>query len=109
MTENDERLLEQIFATERQHEIPDNGFSRRVMHRLPNRSNLLATVWSAFCFLLAAILFVSLEVWKPIWEVFREALTEQLPQELVQVDIRSLLIAGIVLLYLFYRKVASMA
>lgn len=109
MTENDDRLLTLFFAEERQREIADDGFSRRVMRRLPLRHNRLATLWSAFCFLTAAVLFVTLEAWKPLWNVFREVFTVQLPQAMAQVDTSSLVIAGLVLLYLFYRKVASLA
>ena len=36
--ENEEKLLKDFF-TANKHEIADNGFSRRVMHRLPDRSN----------------------------------------------------------------------
>ena len=42
MTEIDnDKLLRDFFAENKQ-EIADNGFSRRVMHHLPDRSNRLA-------------------------------------------------------------------
>ena len=42
MTEIDnDKLLKDFFA-ENKREIADNGFSRRVMHHLPDRSNRLA-------------------------------------------------------------------
>lgn len=48
MTEIDnDKLLRDFFAENKQ-EIADNGFSRRVMHHLPDRSNRLACIWSAF-------------------------------------------------------------
>ena len=48
MTEIDnDKLLRDFFAENKQ-EIADNGFSRRVMHHLPGRSNHLARIWSAF-------------------------------------------------------------
>ena len=37
MTENDDKLLTAFFAGNRQ-EIPDNGFTRRVMRHLPDRT-----------------------------------------------------------------------
>ena len=37
MTENDDKLLTDFFAGNRQ-EIPDNGFTRRVMRHLPDRT-----------------------------------------------------------------------
>ena len=60
MTENDDKLIEQFLATGRR-DIADNGFTRRVMRRLPDRSNRLAQIWTALCFTLAAVLFVALD------------------------------------------------
>ena len=37
MTENNDKLLIDFFAENRQ-EIPDNGFTRRVMRHLPDRT-----------------------------------------------------------------------
>ncbi len=57
MTEIDnDKLLRDFFAENKQ-EIADNGFSRRVMHHLPDRSNRLARIWSAFVMTVAAALF----------------------------------------------------
>ena len=48
MTEIDnDKLLKDFFA-ENKREIADNGFSRRVMHQLPDRSNRLARLWTLF-------------------------------------------------------------
>ena len=48
MTEIDnDKLLKDFFA-ENKREIADNGFSRRVMHHLPDRSNRLARLWTVF-------------------------------------------------------------
>ena len=59
MTEIDnDKLLRDFFAENKQ-EIADNGFSRRVMHHLPDRSNRLARIWSAFVMTVAAALFVN--------------------------------------------------
>ena len=60
MTENNDKLLENFFAENRQ-EVADNGFSRRVMHRLPNRNSRLARLWTAGGFTLAAVLFVLMD------------------------------------------------
>ena len=42
MTEIDNDKLLRDFFTENRQEIADRGFSRRVMHHLPDRSNRLA-------------------------------------------------------------------
>ena len=50
MTETtDDKLLQQFFSDNRK-EIEDNGFSRRVMHHLPNRYYRISQLWSLFCF-----------------------------------------------------------
>ena len=49
MTENnDERLVVQSFQ-ENKIEIPDNGFSRSVMRRLPQRTRTLSRLWTILC------------------------------------------------------------
>ena len=58
MTETtDDKLLQQFFSDNRK-EIEDNGFSRRVMHHLPNRYYRISQLWSLFCFTLAVVLFL---------------------------------------------------
>lgn len=53
MMENNDKLLTSFFAEHRQ-EIADNGFSRRVLRHLPDRSHHLAQIWAAFCFTLVS-------------------------------------------------------
>lgn len=61
MTETtDDKLLQQFFSDNRK-EIEDNGFSRRVMHHLPNRYYRISQLWSLFCFTLAVVLFFVLD------------------------------------------------
>ena len=67
MTEIDnDKLLRDFFAENKQ-EIADNGFSRRVMHHLPDRNNRLARIWSAFVMTVAAALFVWLGGLEAAW------------------------------------------
>lgn len=100
MMENDDKLLTSFFAEHRQ-EIADNGFSRRVLRHLPDRSRHLAQIWTAFCFTLALVLFVSLDGVQLILDTLRETFDTA--------DPKSLIIAGVVLLYFGYRKISSMA
>ena len=72
MTEIDnDKLLRDFFAENKQG-IADNGFSRRVMHHLPGRSNHLARIWSAFVMTVAAVLFVWLGGLEAAWGTIRE-------------------------------------
>lgn len=108
MMEKDDKLLEQFFADNRQ-EIADNGFSRRVMRRLPDYSHRLSQIWTAFCFTLALVLFITLDGLQLILDTLREALNGAIQSGATELDLKSLLIAAIVLLYLGYRKISSLA
>ena len=108
MMENDDKLLEQFFADNRQ-EIADNGFTRRVMHRLPNHSHRLSQIWTAFCFTLALVLFVTLNGLQSILDTLRETFNGAIQSGATELDLKSLLIAAVVLLYLGYRKISSLA
>ena len=97
MMENDDKLLTSFFAEHRQ-EIADNGFSRH-----------LAQIWTAFCFTLALVLFVSLDGVQLILDTLRETFDTAIRSGASELDPKSLIIAGVVLLYFGYRKISSMA
>ncbi len=59
MDNKDEQLVAEFLAPAKR-EIPDGGFSRRVMRRLPGRSLRVSRAWSACGLALAAALFVAL-------------------------------------------------
>lgn len=59
MTKDNDILIESFFAKARQQDIEDNGFSRRVMSRLPSRADRMhirkrriSRLWAAFCLVL---------------------------------------------------------
>ena len=109
MTENDDRLIEQFLAPGRR-EIADNGFTRRVLNRLPDRRERLARLWTFTGFTLALVLFIALDGIELIWNSLRETLTTAVePSMATNIDPKSLVIAGVVLLFLAYKKIASLA
>lgn len=109
MTENDDRLIEQFLAPGRR-EIADNGFTRRVLNRLPDRRERLARLWTFTGFTLALVLFIALNGIELIWNSLRETLTTAVEQSMAtNIDPKSLVIAGVVLLFLAYKKIASLA
>lgn len=108
MMENDDKLLKQFFADNRP-EIADNGFSRRVMRCLPNRSQRLSQIWSACCFTLALVLFVTLDGLQLVLNTLRETFDALIQGGAAEFDLKSLAIAAIVLLFMGYRKIASLA
>lgn len=109
MTENDDRLIEQFLAPGRR-EMEDNGFTERVMRHLPHRRDRLAQVWTWGGFTLALALFIAFDGFRLIWNALREAFTSAIEQGMAtHVDPKSLVIAGGVLLFLAYKKIASLA
>ena len=67
MTDKDELLLKQFFEPARLQQLADNGFSERVMQHIPQGEALrLSRLWTTFCIVLAAVLFVVFRGWNPI-------------------------------------------
>ena len=109
MEENDERLIEEFLAPARR-EIPDNGFTRRVARHLPAGRDRVARAWTCAGFTLALALFIALDGARLLWDALRESLDAALQHGLAaDADPRSLLVAGAVLLFLCYKKIASLA
>lgn len=85
MTDHDELLLEQFFQQARNTQLPDAGFTRRVMSRLPERSLRLSRLWTAFCLVLIALLFFLGGAWKLLLaDVLAYFHTATMPAILVQ-------------------------
>lgn len=106
--ENDEKLLKDFFTANKQ-EIADNGFSRRVMHRLPDRSNWLARIWNAAVVVAGAVLFIWMGGLEAAWGTIREVFISMINQGTAELDPKSIIIASVVLVFMATRKVASMA
>lgn len=110
MTEldNNDKLLYGFFSESKQ-EIADKGFSRRVMSQLPDRSNRLARVWTAFTLTIGAILFILLGGLEAVLGTLRETFISMLEQQAAHLDLKSVIIAAVVLLFLGTKKLVSMA
>lgn len=64
MTENNDQLLRQFFGAAARQTIADDGFTERVMERLPSRVNWFVRLWDVLCIGVAAILFVVFDGWR---------------------------------------------
>lgn len=64
MTEDNEQLLKQFFSETVQQTLADDGFTERVMQRLPLRANWFVRLWDGLCLLVAAILFIVYDGWQ---------------------------------------------
>lgn len=107
MTEIDDKLFKDFFAEQKQ-EIADNGFSRRVMHHLPNRSNRLSQWCTTIIMAIAVILFFTLNGFQAVIATLREVFVNMVQSGASNLDPKSLLIAVVVLAFLGARKVYSM-
>ena len=83
MTENsnkhkdgsDDLLLEQFFRAASAEQLADDGFSRRVMARLPERQTRLSRIWTAACVAAAVALFTATGGWQQAAEGIARLLT----------------------------------
>ncbi len=109
MTDTNDDFLVQRFLTENQRDIADNGFSKKVMRHIPNHNRRISTLWSIGCLILAAILFYILGGAHLMLESFRESFNSAIHNEATGLDPKSLIMVVVVLLYLGYRKLCTLA
>lgn len=107
MTEMNDKLLKDFFSEHKQEEIADNGFSRRVMKNLPDRSLRISRIWTACCGAIALILFFALDGLEAICGVLRETFISMVEYGAANLDLRSLAIAGTVLLFFGVRRILA--
>ena len=86
MNEDNDLLIKQFFQQAAQQQIADNGFTERVMQRLPQhtslaaRRTLLTRLWTASCIVVFAMLFVVFHGWELLtiqFEVMLQTLSVQ--------------------------------
>ena len=65
MTETDNQLLEQFFSEARRQTVADDGFTERVIQRLPDRALRQSRYWTACCVALGIVLFIVFKGWQP--------------------------------------------
>ena len=86
MNEDNDLLIKHFFQQAAQQQIADNGFTERVMQHLPQhtslaaRRTLLTRLWTAFCIVVFAVLFVAFHGWELLtiqFEVMLQTLSVQ--------------------------------
>lgn len=65
-TIDDDLLLERFFQAARAEQLSDNGFTHRVMTRLPERQLRLSKLWTAACIVLGVVVFTLIGGWNII-------------------------------------------
>lgn len=105
MDKKDEQLITQFLAAHRA-EVPDRGFSHRVMQRLPGQLPLWARLWTFVGYSLALVLFILLDVFPLLADALREVIRQLVIQGATSsLDLRTLAIVALVLLLLGYRHI----
>ena len=64
MIEDNDSLLQQFFSEAASQQIADDGFTERVMQRLPSRMNWFVRIWNTVCIGLFAVLFIVFRGWE---------------------------------------------
>ena len=118
MTDKDNLLIEEFFKRASQQQIEDNGFTERVMKRLPEsqqeKAHRLSLLWTLFCVVLSVVLFFVFGGWEALkagimvvlQTVFTSLgvfLTTVPTTEIPLNPVVLLLVAAFVLVYLPYR------
>ena len=118
MTDKDNLLIEEFFKRASQQQIEDNGFTERVMKRLPEsqqeKAHRLSLLWTLFCVVLSVVLFFVFGGWEALkagimvvlQTVFTSLgvfLTTVPTTEIPLNPVVFLLVAAFVLVYLPYR------
>lgn len=97
--EQDEALLEQFFAAQRI-DIADNGFSQRVMRRLPSRTSRLNRLWTLLCVVLGLVFFFVVRGWQALADAVTIVLRTLPAQDVFQLTPLTIVISLVLLAYM---------
>lgn len=103
MNRNDEQLISSFMKANKQ-ELADNGFSRRVMHKLPVSAKVWSDILTVVCVILCGVLLVMFDGFNVIFQSIREALQNQ-SMEITNSNLQTLLVALATLAFLCVRSV----
>lgn len=104
--ENDDKIIRQ-FMHAHKHEIEDNGFSRRVIRRLPERGKRMPDVLTAVCTVLCCILFYVFNGFGFLLRAVTEIIASQSLHLAANANLPALLIAAGVLAIVGIQKACS--
>ena len=98
MMEDNERLLQNFFSEAAGTPIADDGFTNRLMQRLPQRVNWFTRLWNILCITVFAVLFVVFHGGESLMAQF-EVMTRTLAAESFSINLSVLLsvVAGLLL------------
>lgn len=91
MEDNRDELLVQRFFNDSQIKVEDDGFTRSVMRRLPDRVRRLNRIWTAVCAIAGIILLIRVNVIDTVTAALREAFSGFFTQYIAPLNTLSLL------------------
>lgn len=104
MTDNKDDILIKKFFDENITEIEDNGFSHRVMRRLPGRTSRINRIWTLFCAALGIAVFALCCSWDTIKACLYDMAAIRYTLEVPQIQPVTLVIAVLVLASLAFNN-----
>lgn len=96
MTKTDDILLKDFFNENKQ-DIADGGFTRRVMHNLPDSGNRITRILTLICLVISTVLFVIYDGFHAIIGIMREVFVSVIQNGIAIFDLKTFLMAGAVL------------
>lgn len=97
MMENDDKLIKN-FMLAYKHEIEDNGFSRRVIRRLPQQAKWLSDILSVTCAIICCALFYIFNGFEILCQTISDIVASQTYYLMSDTNFQSLIIATVVLI-----------
>ncbi|MDD7317538.1 MAG: DUF5056 domain-containing protein [Prevotella sp.] len=94
--DDDSRLLSAFFA-ENTIEVADDGFTERVMQRLPERRSRLDRIWQWSCVAAGVIFFVLTKSWVVLYSVVRNAVASIDIERIANANLMPYIIAMLVI------------
>jgi hypothetical protein len=108
MTETDDRLIKEFMLTG-SGEVADNGFTRRVMARLPQRSNTPYVVAAVVAVAVLLVLFVTTGAAQGMVLMMRDFVVDSLRNGTLFAVLKSCCIVLIGLLVVAFQKLSSLS
>ena len=90
------------------HEIEDNGFSRRVIRRLPQQAKWLSDILSITCAIICCALFYIFNGFEILCQTISDIVASQTYYLMSDTNFQSLIIATVVLIIIGVQRVCSL-
>ena len=108
MMENNDKLIKN-FMLAYKHEIEDNGFSRRVIRRLPQQAKWLSDILSVTCAIICCALFYIFNGFEILCQTISDIVAASQTYYLMSdTNFQSLIIATVVLIIIGVQRVCSL-